>query len=103
MPMAPSDPPAICYVLEHRSENLARVSIRVEALREISGKYLLIVGKKGLTGNAFSQQRGEFHIAAGSKLDLGRTAINISDDTELWIDGLIILKYEHIKCKLTRL
>ncbi|WCS24342.1 hypothetical protein LOK46_24920 [Methylobacterium sp. NMS14P] len=98
MPSFIVDPPVLCRVVETRSADIARLTLRIEAPPGTAGHYNLVVRKSDPSGTATMQQGGGFDLADSGTREVGKLTISVRADGQLSVDASVQVDGHRISC-----
>ncbi|WP_139237807.1 curli-like amyloid fiber formation chaperone CsgH [Methylobacterium sp. 13MFTsu3.1M2] len=98
MPSFTIDPPILCRVVEARSADFARLSLRIDAPPGTAGHYNLIVRKADSAGTTTMQQGGDFDLAESFTREVGKLTVSVRPDGQLSVEASVQVGGRKISC-----
>src|SRR5262249_45464263 len=81
------EPPAlVCRIEKSRMGNIVQVGGRIVARQTVAGDFRLTVRSFGPGGSSSVQQSGQFHVAGGREISVGKATVSFGKGAKLAAD-----------------
>jgi len=81
------EPPAlVCRIEKSRMGNIVQIGGRIVARQTVAGDFRLTVRSVGPGGSSSVQQSGQFHVAGGREISVGKATVSFGKGAKLAAD-----------------